>query len=91
LLHGDASLADIPAVRAYVTTMLKRWTVPELTAQAKVKCADRAGRELRVYSVTAWVGRVKTAGADGDWHIELAARANSPWTRASWPRSRRRS
>jgi hypothetical protein len=74
----EGSLASIPAVKAYVTTILKSWAVLEFTSQAKYKCSDRIGRELKVYSVTGWVTRVKTGETDGDWHIELTSRQNSP-------------
>jgi len=74
----DESLASIPAVQASVTTMVTTWALLDFTGEAQYKCVDRAGRELRVYSVRAWVRRVKTGESDGDWHIELTARQNSP-------------
>jgi hypothetical protein len=74
----DGTLASIPAVRAYVTSILRRWSLLDFTGEAKYECAKREGRELRVYSVRAWVRRVKTGEADGDWHIELTARRDSP-------------
>ncbi len=74
----DDSLASITPVSASITTMLKTWGLPKFTSEAKYKCATRAGRELRVYSLRGWVRRVKTGESDGDWHIELTARRDSP-------------
>ena len=74
----DAALANQAASRAYVTTILRSWGLLAFTGQAPYKCADRVGREASTYSITGWVRRVKTAESDGDWHIELTARANSP-------------
>ena len=73
----DESLAGIPAVQASVTTILT-WAPLSLTGDPASKCPARAGRELRVYNGRASVRRVKTGEADGDWHIELTARQNSP-------------
>lgn len=73
----DESLASLTPVRAYITTMVTSWGVLPFTGQAQYKCADRTGRELRVYSVTGWVRRVRTGESDGDWHIELTPRQNS--------------
>jgi len=36
------------------------------------------GRELGVYSVTGWVRRADKFKDDGDWHVELTERADSP-------------
>ena len=44
---------------------------PARTIKAKDKCASRIGRERKVYSVTAWVRRIKTRESDDDWHIEV--------------------
>jgi hypothetical protein len=74
----DESLATVTPVRAYITTILRRWALLPFTSQAIHKCADRTGRELKVYSVTGWVRRVKTGESDGDWHIELTSRQDSP-------------
>lgn len=74
----DESLASVTAVRASITTMLTSWGLLPFTGQAQFKCADRAGGERKVYSVTGWVRRVRTGESDGDWHIELTARQNSP-------------
>ena len=45
--------------------MITTWGLPAFTGQAQYKCADREGRELRVYSLLGWVRRVKTAEDDG--------------------------
>jgi hypothetical protein len=74
----DDSLASITPVSASISAMLARWAVPAFTGEARYKCADRAGRELRVYSLRGWVRRVKTGESDGDWHLELTARQDSP-------------
>jgi hypothetical protein len=74
----DDSLASTIPVRTSIADMLNRWAVPGFTSEAKYKCADRAGRELRVYSLLGWVRRVKTGESDGDWHLELTARQDSP-------------
>src|SRR6476659_6288611 len=50
----DGTLASIPAVRAYVTSILRRWSLLDFTGEAKYECAKREGRELQVYSVRAW-------------------------------------
>jgi hypothetical protein len=42
------------------------------------RCAARVGNERRVYVVQGWVRRVDKAKDDGDWHIELTARATTP-------------
>jgi len=74
----DESLASLTPVRANITTMLTSWGLLSFTGQAQYKCADRTGRELRVYSVTGWVRRVRKGESDGDWHIELTSRRGSP-------------
>jgi hypothetical protein len=74
----DESLANIVAQRAYIGTIVKSWAPLEFSSEAKYKCADRKGRELKVYSVIGWVRRVKTGESDGDWHIELTSRQDSP-------------
>ncbi len=74
----DESLASITPVRTTIGPMLRTWALLPFTSQAQFKCADRAGRERRVYSVLGWVRRVKTGETDGDWHVELTARQNSP-------------
>ena len=72
------TLASVTPKAASLHAMLTTWTLPAFTGQAQYKCAARAGRELKVYSVLGWVRRVKTAEDDGDWHIELTSRSDSP-------------
>jgi hypothetical protein len=74
----DESLGNLPPVRADVTTILQQWALLDFTGQAQYRCADRIGREQRTYSITGWVRRVKTDEDDGDWHVELTARQDSP-------------
>ena len=56
--------------------MLADWASPNLGARDR--CAQRSERELVTYSVTAWVRRVDKFKDDGDWHIELTERVDSP-------------
>jgi len=72
------SLASVTPTRTSITTMLRSWRLPDLTGQAQYKCAARAGKELKTYSVLGWVRRVKTGEEDGDWHVELTSRRDSP-------------
>lgn len=74
----DESLASLTPVRTTIRAMITTWALPAFTGQAIYKCADRAGRELRTYSLYGWVRRVKTGEDDGDWHIELTSRSDSP-------------
>jgi len=71
------SLASITPVKRSVGTILG-WATLEFTGQSQYKCAPRKGHELSVYSVLGWVRRVKTQETDGDWHIELTSRSDSP-------------
>ena len=71
------ALASVTPTRTTIPTMLT-WPLPGFTGQAQYKCAARAGRELNVYSLLGWVRRVKTGETDGDWHIELTSRSDSP-------------
>ncbi len=72
------SLASETPIAATIRAMLTTWTLPAFTGQAQYKCAARAGRELHVYSLRGWVRRVKTGETDGDWHVELTSRSDSP-------------
>ena len=74
----DESLASLVPTRAYISTILGSWGLLDFTGQDLYKCADRQGRELRVYSITGWVRRVKKGETDGDWHVEMTARQASP-------------
>ncbi len=71
----DESLAGVTPRRVSVATMLSRWA--PLALMRHDECAARTGREIRTYSVVAWVRRVKKHETDGDWHIELTSQANS--------------
>src|SRR5256884_5667272 len=56
--------------------MLATWAPPHLGPRDR--CAPRSDHELEPYSVTGWVRRVDRFKDDGDWHIELTERADSP-------------
>ena len=58
-----------------VTAML---TWPARTITAKDKCASRTGKERSVFSVTAYVRRIKLHETDGDWHIEITEEEYTP-------------
>ena len=72
----DTSLAARSSELTSVTAILTAWAPPHLASRDR--CAPRTGRELRVYRLTAWVRRVEKVKDDGDWHIELTERADSP-------------
>jgi len=72
----DTALAGVAPVATSVSAMLADWAPPNLGA--KDRCARRSERELLTYSVTAWVRRVDKVKDDGDWHIELTERVDSP-------------
>lgn len=74
----DDSLASTVARRTNITSILRQWSLLEFTGQAKYKCAPRAGNERNVYSLLGWVRRVRRHESDGDWHIEVTVRANTP-------------
>lgn len=59
-----------------VTAILATWAPPVLGPRDA--CAPRDDRELRTFSVLGWVRRVDKVKDDGDWHIELTDRADSP-------------
>jgi hypothetical protein len=59
-----------------IGVVLGHWAPPGLTSHDW--CAPRAGRELLLYSVRGWLRRVETAKDDGDWHLELTDRPQSP-------------
>ena len=59
-----------------VTAILATWTPPLLGPRDA--CAPRDDRELRTFSVLGWVRRVDKVKDDGDWHMELTDRADSP-------------
>lgn len=72
----DTSLAALPPDPASVAAILASWAPPNIAPRDR--CARRSDRELRVYLLTGWVRRVAKVKEDGDWHIELTERADSP-------------
>ncbi len=72
----DTALADVAPQTTSVALVLGTWAPPHLGPRDR--CAPRSDRELETYSVTAWVRRVDRFKDDGDWHIELTERADSP-------------
>ena len=72
----DTTLASVAPQPTSVTAILTTWAPPDLAARDR--CAPRASRERHVYRLTAWVRLVDRKQDDGDWHIELTARADSP-------------
>ena len=72
----DTTLAAITPQPASIPEMLQRWNPPAVTARDW--CVPRAGRELVVYQVGGWIRRLETSKDDGDWHIELTDRRDSP-------------
>lgn len=71
----DASLASKTPTTVDVSDILG-WG--PRTISAKDKCASRVGRERNVYTVTAWVRRIKLHESDGDWHIEITEEEDTP-------------
>jgi hypothetical protein len=63
---------------ATVSTMLAWAPRVDLGNDLNSWCAERTGRELRSYRVTAWVRRIRKGEADNDWHVELTATKTSP-------------
>ena len=72
----DTALADLAPQATSVSAILATWAPPDLGPRDR--CAPRSQRELGVYGVTAWVRRVDKFKDDGDWHVELTERADSP-------------
>ena len=75
-MKTDTTLAGRPAAATTITAILTRWAPPPLGPRDR--CAARAGRELEVYVVPAWIRRIERSKDDGDWHIELTAGPRSP-------------
>ena len=71
----DTSLAHEARTTVQVSDILG-WAPPRITA--KDVCAPRAGRERNVYTVTAWVRRVKLHELDGDAHLEITEEEHAP-------------
>ena len=72
----DSALVGATPVASTVTAVLTTWEPPDVTARDR--CAARRDRELRVFGVTGWVRRVDKYKDDGDWHVELTERPDSP-------------
>ncbi|OLC31875.1 MAG: hypothetical protein AUH81_17105 [Candidatus Rokubacteria bacterium 13_1_40CM_4_69_5] len=72
----DTSLVGLPPQSVAIPTMLASWEPPAITARDR--CAARGGRELATYAVRGWVRRLETSKDDGDWHIELTDRRDTP-------------
>jgi hypothetical protein len=72
----DTALAGLPPQDGSVANILAAWAPPSLGPRDR--CASRADRELQVYRVTGWVRRLDRFKDDGDWHVELTERADSP-------------
>ena len=71
----DTAFAHQTPTDVDVSGMLA-WTPRTITA--KDKCAKRIGHEKNVYSVTAYVRRIKLRESDGDWHIEITEEESTP-------------
>ena len=72
----DTSLVAVPAESASLGSILATWMPPDLGQRDR--CAPRVGQEQRTYTLLGWVRRVDKFKDDGDWHIELTERADSP-------------
>jgi hypothetical protein len=72
----DTTLIAATPVASTVTAVLTSWAPRPVTARDR--CAARGDRELTVYGVTGLVRRVDKYKDDGDWHIELTERQDSP-------------
>lgn len=72
----DTSLAALTPQPVAIPFVLGSWEPPPLTSRDR--CAKRDGRELALYSLSGWVRRVEKIKDDGDWHIELTDRRDSP-------------
>ncbi len=72
----DTSLAALAPEPASISDMLQTWEPAPLTPMDP--CAERSGQERQVYSLVGWVRRIEKHKRDGDWHIELTDRRDSP-------------
>lgn len=72
----DTALVTRAPEPTSVAAILGTWAPPDLGPGDR--CAPRVDRELRLYTVTAWVRRVDKEKDDGDWHVELTERPASP-------------
>ncbi len=71
----DTSFVHQTRAAVDVTAML---TWPARTITARDKCASRIGKERSVFSVTAYVRRIKLHESDGDWHVEITEEEYTP-------------
>jgi hypothetical protein len=71
----DSAFTHLTPTDVDVSTIL---TWPARTITAKDKCAHRIGRERKVFSVTAYVRRIKLHETDGDWHVEITEEESTP-------------
>ena len=71
--HAGISSA---ATAVTIATMLG-WDAGDQARNLASWCADRGGKELKLYAVTGWVRRIKKQENDGDWHIEMTATAGA--------------
>ena len=69
----DLSAVDRAPIRTTSVAQMLTWRAPGLSANDSSWCAERSGRERRVYHLTGWARRYKieSGAGDGDWHIEL--------------------
>jgi hypothetical protein len=72
----DTALANLAPQATSVSAILTSWAPPKVGPRDR--CALRSERELGAYSVTAWVRRADKVKDDGDWHVEMTERADSP-------------
>ncbi len=72
----DTTLVGRVPIPTSVGVVLSTWDPPRVTRNDR--CALRAGREGQVYVLTGWVRRFERAKDDGDWHIEVTERQQSP-------------
>jgi hypothetical protein len=72
------TLPTRPAAPTEIADILRSWAPPSLASVGP--CAPRSGREDSVFVLTGWVRRIQLDEADGDWHIELTAAADTPVT-----------
>ena len=71
----DTSFVTHTPAAVDVSSLLT-WTPRTITA--KDKCASRIGKERSVFSVNAYVRRIKLHESDGDWHIEITEEEYTP-------------
>lgn len=72
----DTSLVTVSPEAISVATILATWGPPNLGPRDR--CAPRGERERQTYALLVWVRRVDKFKDDGDWHLELTDRPDSP-------------